>query len=59
VVDADPDWEVRDILGKKVVEAQVHYLVDWRLTLALEDEFGNVEERVDEFEARLRTQRES
>jgi hypothetical protein len=59
VVDADPDWEVRDILGKKVVDGKVHYLVDWRLTLVLESELGNAKELVDEFEARLRTQRES
>jgi len=56
---AMPDWEVRDILGKKVVDGRVHYLVDWRPTLVLEDVLGNAKELVDEFEARLRTQRES
>jgi hypothetical protein len=59
VVDADLDWDVRDILGKKVVDGKVHYLVDWRPTLVLEDELGNVKELVDEFEARIRTQRKS
>jgi hypothetical protein len=59
MADADPDWEVCDILGKKVVDGKVHYLVDWRPTLVLEDELGNAKELVDEFEARLRTQRES
>ena len=57
VVDADLDWEIRDILGKKVVNSKVHYLVDWRPTLVLEDELGNAKELVDEFEARLQTQR--
>lgn len=59
VVDAGPDWEVRDILGKKVVYGKVHYFVDWRPTLVLEDVLENAKELVDEFEARLRTQRES
>lgn len=28
VVDANPDWEVRDILGKKVVDREIYYLMD-------------------------------
>jgi hypothetical protein len=53
VVDADPNWEVRDILGKKVVDGKVHYLVDWCSTLVLEDMLGNAKELVEESEARL------
>lgn len=59
VVDANPDWEVSDILGKKVVDGEVQYLVDWRPTLVPEHELGNAKELVDEFEARVRSQRES
>jgi hypothetical protein len=53
VVDADPDWEVRYILGKKVVDGKVHYLVDWCPTLVLEDTLGDAKKLVDKFEARL------
>jgi hypothetical protein len=51
VVDANLDWDVRDILSKKVVNGAVHYLVDWRPTLVPEDVLGNAKELVDEFEA--------
>ena len=53
------DWEVRDILGKKVVDGKVHYLVDWHPILVLEDGLGNLKKLVDKFEVRLQTQRES
>jgi hypothetical protein len=59
VVGTDSDWEVRDILSKKVVDGKIYYLVDWRPTLMLEDELGNAKELVGEFEERLLTQRES
>lgn len=55
-VDASLDWEVRDIIGKRVVDGDVHYLVDWRPTLVPEHALGNVKELVDEFEARFRAQ---
>ena len=52
-VDANLDWDIRDIIGKKFVDGEVLYLVDWRPTL------GNAKELVDEFEARLRAQLDS
>jgi hypothetical protein len=54
---ADTDWEVSDILGKKVVDGEVQYLVDWHPTLVPEHALGNARELVDEFEARVRSER--
>ena len=54
VVNASLEWDVRDIIGKKVVNGEVHYLVDWRPTLVSKHELGNAKERMDEFEARFR-----
>jgi hypothetical protein len=59
VVDTNLDWDVRDILSKKVINDEVHYLVDWRPTLVPEHALGNAKELVDEFEARVRAQLKS
>ena len=58
-VDADLDWEVRGVLGKKEVDGEVQYLVDWRPTMVPEHALRNAKEMVDEFEAQVRAQRES
>jgi hypothetical protein len=29
VTDSDEDWEIRNIIGRKVVDGEVHYWVDW------------------------------
>ena len=59
VVDANLDWDVRDILSKKVINGKVYYLVDWRPTLVPEHALGNAKELVAEFEARVRAQLKS
>jgi hypothetical protein len=47
---------VCDILGKKVIDGDAYYLVDWRPTLEPEHALGHAKAVVDEFEARLRAQ---
>jgi hypothetical protein len=59
VIDADRDWEVRQIIGKEDVDGVLHYLVDWYPTLLPEHSLGHAKELVDKFEARLRAQREA
>jgi hypothetical protein len=58
-VDANQDWEVRDIIAKEDVDGVVHYLVDWHPTLVPTHSLGNAKELVDIFEARLRAHRRS
>lgn len=59
VVDDNQDWEVRNVIGKEVVNDEVYYLVDWRPTLISGHSLGNSKELVDQFEARLRAKGES
>jgi hypothetical protein len=33
VADGKQEWEIRDIIGKEVVNGEVHYLVEWTTTL--------------------------
>jgi len=56
VIDADGNWEVRQIVGKEDVDGVPHYLVDWRPTLLPKYSLGHAKELVDKFEARLRAQ---
>ena len=58
VIDADRDWEVRQIIGKEDIDGVLHYLVDWYPTLLPEHSLGHAKEMVDKFEAQLRAQRE-
>jgi hypothetical protein len=56
VVDADQEWEIRDIIGKEDVDGVVHYLVEWNPTLVPKYTLKNAKEMVNKFEARLRAQ---
>lgn len=33
MADGKQEWEIRDIIGKEVVNSEVHYLVEWTVTL--------------------------
>jgi hypothetical protein len=57
VADGKQEWEIRDIIGKEVVDGEVHYLVEWSATLVPKCELGKAKVLVDKFEARLRAQR--
>jgi hypothetical protein len=57
VVDDNQNWEIRDLIGKEVVNGEVYYLVDWYPTLVSGHSLGNTKELLDEFEARLRAKR--
>jgi hypothetical protein len=56
VTDGKLEWEIRDIIGKEVVDGEVHYLVEWSATLMPKCELGKAKGLVDKFEARLRAQ---
>jgi hypothetical protein len=56
VVDADQEWEIRDIIGKEDVDGVVHYLVEWNPTLVPKYALKNAKKMVNKFEARLRAQ---
>jgi hypothetical protein len=47
------DWEIRDIIGKEVVNCEVHYLVEWSATLMPKYKLGKARDLVARFEARL------
>jgi hypothetical protein len=57
LIDADSDWEVRQIIGREDVDGVLHYLVDWVPTLLPKHSLGGLKEMVDKFEAQLRAQR--
>jgi len=60
VTDSDQDWEIRNIIDRKVVDGEVHYWVDWEPTWMPKSELYGAKESVDGFVARLQnTQRES
>jgi hypothetical protein len=54
--DDKQEWEISDIVGKEVVDGQVHYLVEWSATLVPKCELGKAKVLVDKFEARLLAQ---
>ena len=56
VTDGKQEWEISDIIGKEVVDDEVHYLVEWSATLVPKCELGKAKVLVDKFEARLRAQ---
>ena len=37
---ASRKWEICDIIGKEVVDGEVHYLVEWSATLVPKYELG-------------------
>jgi hypothetical protein len=51
--DPDRDWEIRNIIGWKVVDGEVHYWVDWEPSWMPESELDGAKELVDGFVARL------
>ena len=57
VTDVDPDWDVRDIIGKEDFDGVSYYLVDWHPTLLPVHSLGHAKELVDKFEARIGAQR--
>jgi len=57
LTDVDPDWGVREIIGKEDLDGVSYYLVDWHPTLLPVHSLGHAKELVDEFEARIRAQR--
>jgi hypothetical protein len=52
-IDANRDWEVREIIGKEYVDGVLHYMVEWCPTLEPVHSLDYAKELVDEFEARL------
>jgi hypothetical protein len=56
MTDGKQEWEICDIIGKEVVDGEVHYLVEWSATLVPKCELGKAKVLVDKFEARLRAQ---
>jgi hypothetical protein len=56
VVDANQEWEIRDIIAKEDVNGVVHYLVEWSPTLMPKYTLGKAKGLVNKFEARLRAQ---
>jgi hypothetical protein len=54
VIDPDQEWEIRNIVGRKIVGGQVQYLVEWQTTRICESDLGNSRELIDEFEADLK-----
>jgi hypothetical protein len=56
VVDANQEWQIRDMIGKENVDGVVHYLVEWNPTLVPKYALKNAKEMVDKFGARLRAQ---
>ncbi len=57
VMDANREWEIRNIIGTKRVDGVVHYWVDWEPTWMRESELGGAREMVDKFVARLQVRR--
>ncbi len=56
VTDGMQEWDIRDIIGKEVVDGEVHYLGEWSATLVPKYELRKVKVLVDKFEARLQAQ---
>lgn len=57
MINADQDWEDREIVGKEDIDGVLQYMVDWHPTLMPEHSLGNANKVVDKFEARLQAQR--
>jgi hypothetical protein len=56
VAEGKQEWDIRDIIGKEVVDGEVHYLVEWTAMLVPKYELGKAKVLVDKFEAQLRAQ---
>jgi hypothetical protein len=52
VMDANQEWEMREITGEEDVDGVPHYLVEWCPTLVPKDWMGHATELVVEFKAR-------
>jgi hypothetical protein len=59
IVDADQEWEFCDVTGKEFTPGEIHYWVDWNLTLVPKHLLRNANGLVHRFEARLQARRES
>ena len=53
VIDGKQEWEICNIIGKEVVDSEVHYLAEWSATLMPKCELGKAKGLVDKFKARL------
>ena len=53
VIDADHEWEIRNIIGIKNIDGVEHYWVDWEPTWTCESKVGGAKELVGKFAARL------
>lgn len=51
--DPSHEWEIRNILGQKMVGSEVYYHVDWEPTWMSESELDGARELIDKFTARL------
>ena len=51
-MDANQEWDMREITGKEDIDGVLHYLVEWCPTLVPKDSMGYGQELVAEFEAR-------
>ena len=47
------EWDIRDIIGKEVVNGEVHYLVEWSATLVPKYKLGKAKVLVDKFKVQL------
>ena len=56
VTDGKQEWDIHDIIGKEVVDGEVHYLVEWSATLVPKCELGKAKVLVDKFKAQLQAQ---
>jgi hypothetical protein len=56
VAEGKQEWDICDIIGKEVVDSEVHYLVEWSATLVPKYELGKAKVLVDKFEAQLQVQ---
>jgi hypothetical protein len=55
--DVDAEWEIDgDLMGKEVIDGEVHYLVPWKPTLVPATLMQNALELINSFEARFRAQ---
>jgi hypothetical protein len=60
VTDPGQEWGIRNIIGRKILGDEVHYLLDWEPTRMLESELAGAKELVDGFVVRLQiTERRS
>ncbi|CAI6040874.1 unnamed protein product [Clonostachys chloroleuca] len=55
--DVDAEWEIDgELIGKEVIDGNVHYMVNWKPTLVPATMMQNALELIDRFEARFGAQ---